>query len=282
MWHACTTYFCRFICIIVLFFLVYFCCCLLFFFFSSWYECRCEGVAGELRGGRGTRMSEAEELQKAAVALHLQEHDDSILCAFGPDFFDGARKGAACGAVFTAWLSRRTYVELRDDFRDHEASVLRHLRRGKWTISLGFRTRPFLTLGCVSLALTALMKSVKFTLANYRYQEFVTDDIGFTLLEQMCADSPEVKEKLGVFIDGALADLKAGSVPPSGSNVNSYNLPYKNVTSALMQAASPLRERVPPSFWDGVAVGLLGSVMDCYLPSKPLQSYYGMRCGISV
>ncbi|RNF08899.1 hypothetical protein TraAM80_02444 [Trypanosoma rangeli] len=124
------------------------------------------------------------------------------------------------------------------------------------------------------------MKSVKFTLANYRYQELVMDAIGFTLLEQMCADLPEGKEKLGIFIDEVLADLKAGPVSPSGSNANSYSLPYKNVTSTLMQGASPLRERSPPSFWDGMAVGLLGSVMDCYLPSKPLQSYYGMRCGM--
>ncbi|RNF17909.1 uncharacterized protein Tco025E_04654 [Trypanosoma conorhini] len=227
-------------------------------------------------------MSEAEQARKAAVAFHLQEQDDSVLCAFGRDFFDGARRGAACGAVCTAWLSRRMFVMLRDDFRDHEASLPQQLRHGKWTISLGFRTRPFLTLGCISLALTTLMKSAKFTLANYRYQEFVADDIGFTLLEQMCADSPEGREELGRLLDEALTGLKAGAASPADGDGNGRGPHHKTLTCTLMQGASPLAERDPPSFWDGAAVGLLGSVMDCYLPSKPPRSYYGMRCGMGM
>ncbi|KAF5223086.1 hypothetical protein ECC02_003913 [Trypanosoma cruzi] len=221
-----------------------------------------------------------EEERKAAVAFYLQEQDDAVLCAFGRDYFDGARKGAACGGVFTAWLFRRTYVDLREDFKEHEANLPRHLRRGKWTISRGFRTRPFLTLGCISLALTTLMKSVKFTLANYRYQEFVADDIGFTLLEQMCANLPEGNERFEKLLDEALTNSTAVSASPSDGVANSRMPKKKTVTSALMQESSSLRERKPPSFWDGVAVGLMGSVMDCYLPSRPVHTYYGMQCGM--
>ncbi|EKF27704.1 hypothetical protein MOQ_008565 [Trypanosoma cruzi marinkellei] len=225
---------------------------------------------------------EEEEERKAAVAFYLQEQDDAVLCAFGRDYFDGARRGAACGGVFTAWLSRRTYVDLRDDFKKYEADLPRHLRRGKWTISRGFRTRPFLTLGCISLVLTTLMKSVKFTLANHRYQEFLADDIGFTLLEQMYANLPEGNERLEKFLDEALTNSRTASAS-STDGVSNSRMPHtKTVTSTLLQETSPLCERKPPSFWDGVAVGLMGSIMDCYLPSKPVYNYYGMRCGMRI
>lgn len=35
-----------------------------------------------------------------------------------------------------------------------------------------------------------------------------------------------------------------------------------------------------PTFWDGVAVAFVGSVMDCYLPQKPVQKYHNMHGGL--
>jgi hypothetical protein len=34
-----------------------------------------------------------------------------------------------------------------------------------------------------------------------------------------------------------------------------------------------------PTFWDGFAVGCIGSVMDADLPQQPAHRYLGMRCG---
>lgn len=38
--------------------------------------------------------------------------------------------------------------------------------------------------------------------------------------------------------------------------------------------------RRPPTFWDGVVMGLLCSIMGCYVPQKPLHTYYNMSFGM--
>ncbi|KEG14991.1 hypothetical protein DQ04_00231170 [Trypanosoma grayi] len=225
-------------------------------------------------------MPLSHEKRNAVVSFYLQEQDDAVLCAFGCDYFDGARKGAACGGLFTAWLARRTYVDLRDDYMEYAASIPRHMRDNSWTIIRGFRTRPFFTVGCISLVMTTLMKSVKFTLANYRYQEFVADDMDFELLEKELSSTPEGKSELERLFKevsktttaASLRDDAAGTRGPRG----------QTVTNTLMKEASQVCERSAPTFWDGVAVGLMGSIMDCYLPSKPVYNYYGMRCGMRI
>lgn len=232
------------------------------------------------KGASHTHMPPGDEAREVAVALHLREKDDAVLCAFGRDFFDGARKGAASGGLFTAWLTRRTFIDLRDDYKEYEADLPRHMRCSSWTISRGFRTRPFFTLGCMSLALTTLLKVAKFTLANRRYQEFVADDVGFELLQAMCADSHGEKDELNRLLDVELGASKTGPVSTPERDVKTPNDQAKSLTRRLVAEAADVSERRAPTFWDGVAVGLLGSVMDCYLPSKPVYCYYGMRCGM--
>ncbi|KAH9582152.1 hypothetical protein LSM04_006330 [Trypanosoma melophagium] len=237
----------------------------------------------------------------AAISLYFQQKDDELLCAFGPDFFDGARKGAAGGGLFTAWLTRRSFIDIKEDYREFEVTLPQHMRNKCWTITRGFRTRPFFTLGCVSLALTTLMKSIKFCLANYRYQEFVMDDIGFELLQKMYSNTPGGKEDLNKLLGESLKkqntpvtpirnDITGNSSRTTIADTSTTTATASNalisrkttLTDSLMEEATILGEQKSPSFWDGVAVGLMGSVMDCYLPSKPIYSYYGMRCGMRI
>ncbi|ORC93088.1 uncharacterized protein TM35_000024140 [Trypanosoma theileri] len=232
---------------------------------------------------------------EAAISFYFQQKDDELLCAFGPDFFDGARKGAAGGGLFTAWLTRRTFIDIKEDYREYEVTLPQHMRDKCWTLTRGFRTRPFFTLGCVSLALTTLMKSIKFSLANYRYQEFVEDDIGFELLQKMYSNTPGGDEDFKKFLNESLKNQNSpvtsiindvantpSVVTTSTSASGVLNSKKTTLTDALIEDATISREQKPPSFWDGVAVGLMGSVMDCYLPSKPIYSYYGMRCGMRI
>nr|CCC93707.1 conserved hypothetical protein [Trypanosoma congolense IL3000] len=222
------------------------------------------------------------ERQKLIAALHLKEQDDALLCAFGPDFFNGARVGAGCGGVFTAYLAWRSFVDLRKDHRLCDVSLPKHMHDNSWTIKRGFRSRPFFTVGCIALSITTVLKTAKFCLASYRYQEFVADDIGFELLKEMYAGSCEEQHELEVLTqalsnpNGIDKTPSVANAPPVGGNGSKGTA----LTELLVGRASSVCEREPPSFWDGVAVGVMGSVMDCYLPSKPLYSYYNMRCGM--
>ncbi|KAG8345992.1 hypothetical protein ERJ75_000962700 [Trypanosoma vivax] len=228
-------------------------------------------------------MSRRDVNQEIAIARHLQEYDDSILCAFGPDFFDGARKGAGFGGIFTAWLAWRSFVDLKNDHRECDALLPGQRIPNQWTIPRGFRSRPFFTLGCVSLGITTVMKAAKFYLANYRYQEFVADDVGFALLQSLYGSMSGSEPQFKDFLNEVLTKPSHGSSALNKEAlVDEQRKSPRVVTDFLLRNATHVCEREPPSFWDGVAVGLVGSIMDCYLPAKPIQTYYGMRCGVSL
>ncbi|SCU71613.1 uncharacterized protein TEOVI_000319400 [Trypanosoma equiperdum] len=223
-----------------------------------------------------------DEKHELAVALRLKEEDDALLCAFGPDYFNGARVGAGCGGVFTAFLAWWSFVDLKEDHKLCDSALPTHMRDRSWSIRRGFHSRPFFTVGCVALGITTLMKATKFCLANYRYQEFAADDIGFELLKSMYVSSPEGHRQFEAFVKKTIGNEKVLELPSPSTNFATGGKirNNQNLTETLVSSTSSFCDRKPPSFWDGVAVGIMGSVMDCYLPCKPLYSYYGMRCGM--
>lgn len=240
----------------------------------------------------------AEFLQRAA--------EDDIVCAFGPDFFFGARTGACAGCLFSAALCGYTFHLLREDQR--EVDFLAGLKRGQrspdfssWTLLRGFRTQPMLTTGCVALATTCVMKAVKCYLANQRCCEFFVDDIDFEVLLDMSKTDVGAATLLSSFTQEGAPSRETAGAPQPVASLSSRDAPrtapvtddcgahdaVSTVSSLLqkhssrpgrgLQAAQLYR---PPTYYDGVAVAFLGSVLDCYLPQKPVQSYHHMRGGL--
>ncbi|EPY34345.1 hypothetical protein STCU_01009 [Strigomonas culicis] len=206
------------------------------------------------------------------INYELQKEDDEVVCAFGPDYFNGARWGSAWGGLGSLTCCLLAYRRLRKDQREVDYDM--GLRKGqankhfsRWVVLRGLRTQPMLATGCVGLAVTSTFKLIKFYLSSARCSEFWFDDMAF---EQM---APKEAEELKAYYHSQtfVAGRDPSSKPAAPTTV-----------AALMkqaEVARPPQNRESPTFADGVAVGLLGSVLDCYVPQKPISRYYHMRFG---
>lgn len=63
------------------------------------------------------------------------------------------------------------------------------------------------------------------------------------------------------------------------SNLRVKEFERRKQLIAAEQPAQQFQLSLQPSFWDGFAVGCVGSVMDADLPQQPIHRYLGMRCG---
>ncbi|KAG5488519.1 hypothetical protein JIQ42_00126 [Leishmania sp. Namibia] len=240
-----------------------------------------------------------------SMSHYLQQAaEDDIVCAFGPDYFHGARTGACVGCLFSAALCWYAFRLLIEDQR--QVDFLAGLKQGQrnahfssWTLLRGLHTQPMLTIGCVALASTSAMKCFKCYLANLRCREFFMDDVQFSILKDLSETDEEAAALLARLThdvtgsnavahgashksqqeqkQGRQTEASAPGNPPSASTVRDLLHAH---TSAAGGGQLPFVHRAP-TYYDGVAVAFLGSVLDCYLPQKPLQTYYNMRAGIS-
>ncbi|CBZ25964.1 conserved hypothetical protein [Leishmania mexicana MHOM/GT/2001/U1103] len=239
----------------------------------------------------------------AAMKQYLQQSmEDDVLCAFGPDYFYGARAGACVGSLFSATLCWYTFRLLKEDHR--EADFLAGLKQGQrnphfstWTLLRGLRTQPMLTTGCIALAITSAMKCVKCYLANLRCREFFIDDVHFDMISKLSETDSEARDFMATVSHNATGcgagahdafptfreDCSEGQptqspAPRASASRSTVNGLFHTHSSRLDNKESTLIHRAP-TYYDGVAVALLGSVLDCYLPQKPVQKYYNMRVG---
>nr|CAJ2481613.1 unnamed protein product [Leishmania braziliensis] len=240
----------------------------------------------------------------AAMKQYLEQAaEDDIVCAFGPDYFHGARTGACASALFSATLCWYTFRLLKEDQR--KVDFFAGLKQGQrnphfppWTILRGLRTQPMLTTGCIALATTSALKCIKCYLANQRCREFLLDDIQFDMLNERS----ETDAAAAAFLASVSLDATGGSAGARGafstsaeplsetqstqSPVLRRSSPTSTVSDLLHTHSSRLGSKEcafvyrAPTYFDGVAVAFLGSVLDCYLPQKPVQKYYNMRVGI--
>jgi hypothetical protein len=249
-----------------------------------------------------------------------QAEDDDVVCAFGPDYFRGASLGAFGGSILTGLLCRYTFRILKADQREVDfLSGLRRGQRNRhfssWTLLRGLRTQPMLTVGCMALGVTSTMKCVKCFLASRRCREFYADDVEFARLQSQSGADPkasallEAIEREAVTANATISPLalksaavaelhkqptstgsSSASPPASPSPVAASTLKPGISVQELLNAhdsnrfsgaagSTKLIHRCP-TFWDGVAVAFLGSVMDCYLPQKPVLKYYNMHVGL--
>lgn len=226
----------------------------------------------------------------------MKEKDDEVVLAFGRDYFHGARAGSGLGGLFTGAWAYIIYRRMKLD--QHQANFEVGLKPGQpnpnfssWVIPRGLRTQPMLTVGCLSLAATTVFKGVKCYLAHRRCIEFLLDDVEFAMLERMSRDDPVTRELFEkICAEGAAATSHAHQKLPGqpGAPGPSATQVYKSVElmmrdnpalTALNSGAGALKR--PPTYWDGAAVGILGTIMDCYMPMKPVNRYYNMSFGMS-
>lgn len=249
-------------------------------------------------------MSVRSEVRKVLKEHLLREADDDVVCSFGADFFHGARDGAICGSISAAALCFLSFRRLQDDQRevDFLSGVCRGQRNphfSRWILLRGIRTQPMLTVGCIALGTTSILKMVKAYLANRRCVEFSQDDMDFNQLAQWSRTDSKVAEEFHkmcwdavrrpTFSDEAkhnfyaTAQKHGTSSSPTApqaakSRDESSSINRLLQTTEAQQSNGRLIHRLP-TYCDGVAVAVLGSVMDCYLPQKPVQRYHNMRFG---
>lgn len=232
-------------------------------------------------------MSDSERLKAALERFREAEDEDAVVCRFGPEYFRGARAGAFCGAWGAALCSFFVYRHLKNDQlqADHEAGFAKGVRNPDFPrgiIRRGLRTQPMLALGCICLRITCVLKVSKTILAHRRCREFDLDDLGFELLHDMAQENVEVPELL-VRMQQEIAqkeeEKKRGDIMEDLRTSQQSGQKWSIERVIQKQTSSPLGGQRCPSYMDGVAVGLAGSIFDCYLPQKPPSAYYNMTFG---
>lgn len=245
-----------------------------------------------------------------ATSATVDETEDIILCAFGMDYFNGARYGAGIGSFVSLFCSFRLWRLVRHsihivDINDLQsngpraqltekakAQLLKTITM-RQVIRRGFSSKPFHTAGMIAAALTGSMKMVKFFLASQRVNEFLLDDLEFDELKSWASQDANAAKVFEEFCRESMQQATSDAATAK----------YAHEQGALSRAASrgsiaaqlaqtkaiagngdnslgllPVIRR--PTTWDGVAVGLFGSIMDCCLPAKPVSAYYDMRFGV--
>ncbi|CCW59993.1 unnamed protein product [Phytomonas sp. EM1] len=260
-----------------------------------------------------TNASFSGKKKASAVKYLLEKEEDEIVCSFGSDYFAGARCGSGGGGLLCGSFSLYQFRLIK---RDHmEANLAVGLKFGernpnfsRWTLLRGISSQPMMTVGCIALMTTTFLKSVKFYLANCRCREFARDDAEYFMLQELSMQDPVAYDAfVKLFVpkeDDRMMDYKKLGSPAESSHASfspslsgtptqtgtvATNPPkstaashYKSMEELykIRKGSTFVKKRRPPTFMDGVAVGLMGSIMDCYLPQKPIQNYYGMRCGM--
>lgn len=225
--------------------------------------------------------TDAKELQ--------QQDDDAVLCAFGPEYFNGARYGSGIGSLLSFLFAWRAYRETRNAriaYLLHSGTRQGNLPKMKFfaTMRYGFRMQPLYSTGVMACTATGMAKLLKFYLASGRVNEFLLDDFEFGELRSWAAESPDTSK---AFNDFCLDSLES-SLKPSVAVATSVNSSLTLTDKLIVQHGNAKRQagfgdqaiRRRPTFGDGVAVGLLGSIMDCYLPTKPQSMYFDWRFGV--
>ncbi|EPY32291.1 hypothetical protein AGDE_08766 [Angomonas deanei] len=153
-----------------------------------------------------------------------------------------------------------------------EADTELGLKRGQvnknfssWVVVRGLKTQPMLACGCLALALTTSFKIVKYCLASQRCYEFYLDDLAFNEMEEERMINPQLAKEIAKLTDEKtpLPQQQEGSLAG---------------VVAQAKRMKPLALR-RPTYMDGVAVGLAGSILDCWVPQKPLHRYFNMCAG---
>lgn len=210
--------------------------------------------------------------EDAYAEFRRRELEDGVILSFGRDYFFGVRCGAGWGALCTGWMSVMAWRMMKVDQRtaDHSMGFGKGVRNPNFPRSVlrrGFRTQPMLAVSCLCLRLTCCIKIVKTVISNWRCREFDEDDVGYELISNL---SEEEQSRL-------LSSVSAKEqVQPPSDSTSKLDL------SKFINSCATGADSRKPTYMDGVAVGLAGSIFDCYLPQKPASRYLNACFGYGV
>lgn len=215
-----------------------------------------------------------------------QQHgEDATLIAFGPDYFRGAKYGSGLGSLISFCFAYSAYYALR---KARVASLIKdgtrvgNLPKMKFldTMRFGFTLQPFFATGVMACTTTGFAKLLKFYLASGRVNEFLFDDFEFGELSAWAKHSPDAAK---LFQDYCKDSLESAPGINSPDDVGAVGLTAKLIAKHgeakrdLSYGDQAVKRH--PTFGDGVAVGLFGSIIDCHLPVRPVHDYFDWKFG---
>jgi hypothetical protein len=190
-------------------------------------------------------MDVAEEMQRAA---------------FGPEYFRGIMWGSACSLTAVSLGGRRYYRILR------KMQLERLNSQGKrdsfMTINPTYTTVVF---GCCC---TGLIKASKLVASYCRYTEFLWEEYlfeNFATEEDRAVVNTMMAKKLE-------AEKKELGISAAQLNAD----PLQKLFTDNYQSK---KKELIPGFWDGFAVGVMGSLQDAHNPIKPVDRYVHLQAG---
>ncbi|CUG87354.1 Hypothetical protein, putative [Bodo saltans] len=229
---------------------------------------------------RSSQFIDSTELQ--------QQSDDAIICNFGPEFFNGARYGSGFGSLMSFLFSWSAFCAIRkarmslivnSGTRSGKLPSMSFIPTMKW----GFRLQPFFTTGVIACFTTGCAKLVKFYLSSARVNEFLFDDLEFEGLQHWANQSEETSKAFDAFCKDSIASA------PTSTMSSAKQIASMDLTDKLIARHSEAKRDLDygdhilkrrPTFGDGVAVGLFGSIMDCHLPTLPENRYFDWKFGV--
>jgi hypothetical protein len=251
-------------------------------------------------------VAEHERKQREAAAQQQQPQDDGLpdfdaifrddsygslppymkTCAFGPTFFDGVKWGAAVTFFPTVLLARRSYRLARINMPNKAIRLHQY--------------DPWSALFIGACGITACIKAGKFVLARGRVREFqfeeeyaiatATDEELETMatmkvLRDFAAQGESVFDALDDDEDGngkrrANDNHREEEEEDYDALVKRQDRQRRLGGRDIGNKAAKLAQM--PTWWDGFAVGVYGSLIDAHIPINPPSMYTGLRAGRSM
>ena len=185
--------------------------------------------------------------QDKATADFLRLVHDYRSTAFGPDYFNGAKWGAFSSFWLVVYCGRRSYKQL----------MLKAAAQRKAGTFHGYMAADGMQ--CVTLFACAVMSVLKFSkwfVARGRHNEFLWD-------EYYAKKSASLEDR---------AELQYMEMQRAKAKEREEKTPSRHLKN--LRARDSI-----PTWWDGFAVGVMGSLQDAYNPQKPVIKYLGMKFG---
>jgi hypothetical protein len=199
--------------------------------------------------------------QRIFERLLAEEREDDIVCSFGYDFFDGVRWASGCGSVLSFVAAWRLSGDIKKRLKAADAQFPNAYDVHKPMLIRGLRICPMMTIGVVSFLVTGVSKVFKWYSSSIRVNNFLLAEYELSETRLSLNDDPEAR----AIFDEYCKELAA----PQGTL-------FRDTSKSWASQDQP---PPAPSFSDGVAVGIYGSLFDSWLPTGPTSAYIGFTGG---
>ena len=219
---------------------------------------------------------------------------DPRMAAFGQDYFSGVMLGSAVSAVVVAFAGRRSYKRGMAAMAAHNKKVTEG-GKGQLFNSLRNFDNAAYFMSCAS-AMFVTVKTAKFFGAygnwcDYAHEEYyhqaeMIGQPGFATYDEKAEFEAlqDMRRRVRILDVKKLTEqAHAAKIQSLGHHAGTFTSDYEEVdeggTSTLFahsrNRGAELYKRMVPNFYDGITVGVVGSILDASNPQRT-SSYY---CG---